>query len=404
MSNALTVQPRHLALPECALFAPTELKLSYSTSRDEFVCIGQALLSVDSASDLWACDFALFGMRRYGKDDGIVLAEKATGYSQHFLRRCARIAERFTPEKRYPSLTRNHYRRLLPFDAAKIDAWLPTVICDRLSAGSLYALAVEKFGKPEKSHKQDDRRTTQIRATLWARLAQHSPSRKVAPLIELILEEWLAKPADAQAIVLASTELQRKQKNERARERREEAKTDAVGSSRTVDPQADDVVARPQTSEPYKVVEVDLSEPQSEVQERWARSDAKQFLDERDGLHSLTNRPTYNQRREEQLKKGAEPITPKSIRGIEISLYGSCKLGKSSCWATLEKAQDAAARYEAVKKYPIEGFLCEKCSRYHIRCDEKRFAEDFARAKQRAREIQAHVGDAETDDSGIGPC
>jgi hypothetical protein len=248
MSNALTVQQRHISLPECALFAPTELKLSYTTSQDEFLRIGKVLSSVDQASDLWACDFALHGMRRWGKDDGIVLAAKATGLSQFFLRRCARIAERFTPEKRYPVLTRSHYRRLLPFDAAQIDAWLPTVILERHSAASLYALAVEKFGKPEKSHKQRARHKLNISDSLWARLAPHAPSNKVVPLIELILEEWLANrlanPADAQAVALASDKLRKARKKERDKERREEAKKEGGGSTESDVPGVDDAQPR----------------------------------------------------------------------------------------------------------------------------------------------------------------
>jgi hypothetical protein len=262
MSTALALQRPSLTSLDVpgAMFSPSELQIGYSTSQDEFTRIGKALSSIDTASDLWQCDFALHGMRRWGKDDGIVLAAKATGYSQHFLRRCARIAKRFTPEKRYVGLTRNHYRRLLPFDAAQIDAWLPTVILDCHSASSLYALAVEKFGKPEKSNKQYERRQMFLRDILWARLAPLAPSRKVVPLIEMVLEEWLKNPPAAQAIVRAVDESQRRRKSEnkppsteesrekdaaRARERREEAKKDAVGDTETGDPQADDTQTRP---------------------------------------------------------------------------------------------------------------------------------------------------------------
>jgi hypothetical protein len=100
-------------------------------------------------------------------------------------------------------------------------------------------------------------------------------------------------------------------------------------------------------------------------------------------------------------ERAAERAKYQTIRGIEISLHGSCLFGRSSKWLTLEEASAAAARYEAVKKYPIEGFLCDKCKYFHIRCDEKRFAEAFARAKQRAREIKAHVGGTETGVPGI---
>jgi hypothetical protein len=340
------------------------------------VRIGKALSSIDTASDLWACDFALHGMRQWGKDEGLALAESATGLSQHFLRRCARIAERFTPEKRYAGLNRNHYRKLLPFDAAQIDAWLPTVNFERLSAGALRALAVEKFGKPKKSHELRDKgHGLYIRESLWAALAPIATSRKVVPLIEMILEEWLKNPPAAQAIVRAVDESQRRRKSEnrppsteesrekdaaRMRERRAEAKNDAVGDTETSDPQADDVVARPTYAE-----------------RRAAQSAAKEKV---------------------RAEKRVERVKNQSIRGIEISLHGSCAIGKTSKWLTLEEASTAAARYEAAKNYPIEGFKCDKCNFFHICCDEARMAEAFARAKQRAREIQAHVGSVESDD------
>jgi hypothetical protein len=98
-----------------------------------------------------------------------------------------------------------------------------------------------------------------------------------------------------------------------------------------------------------------------------------------------------------RVNKFRRHVPRKSI--IEISFHGSCLAGKRATrWKTLEEASAAAAIYEAAKKYPIEGFKCDKCGWFHIRCDEKRFAEAFERAKQRAREIQAHVGDTESDD------
>jgi hypothetical protein len=202
------------------MFSPTELQIGPSTSQDEFVRIGKALSAIDSASDLWQCDYSLHAMRRWGQDDGLTLAANATGLSKFFLKRCARIAERFTPERRYPNLNRNHYRVLLPFKQEDIDAWLPAVADQkRLSAKSLRALAVEKFGEPVTA-KQPSKHAVQIRETLWTRLAQHAPSRKTVVLVELILESWLAKPESEQAIILASEELRREQKRERSQKRR----------------------------------------------------------------------------------------------------------------------------------------------------------------------------------------
>jgi hypothetical protein len=353
-STALAVQRQSLtslSVPG-ALFSPSELVIGISTSQDEFVRIGKALSSIDTASDLWACDFALHGMRHWGKDEGLALAESATGLSQHFLRRCARIAERFTPEKRYAGLNRNHYRKLLPFDAAQIDAWLPTVNFERLSAGSLRALAVEKFGKPEKSHELRDKgHGLYIRESLWATLAPIATSRKVVPLIEMILEEWLKNPPDAQAIVLAVDESQRRRKSEnrppsteesrekdaaRMRERRAEAKSasqDPVGAGPSDVPQADDTQTR----------------------------------------------PTYAERRAAQIAAigkqipAAERVYRSKIKIIFARCYGeidsskltvAVKPSNANRYFTQEAAENAALEYSADRGYTVWPRQCANCSRH----------------------------------------
>jgi hypothetical protein len=352
MSNALAVQRPSLTSLDVpgAMFSPSELVIGPSTSQDEFLRIGKALSSIDTASDLWQCDFALHGMRSWGTDAGLALAAKATGYTRHFLKRCARIAERFTPDQRYTGLTRNHYRRLLPFDAEQIDAWLPTVIHERLSAGSLYALAVDKFGRPEKSRKYESRHSLWVTGSLWARLAPHAPSKKVTTLIELILEEWLEKPADAHAIVLAIDELRSERKKEnkkpsteesrekdaaRMRERRANAKNDAVGSSRIVDPQAADTQIR----------------------------------------------PTYAERRAAQIAAGGKPIPAKDrvyksrIKIVFVRCQGNTfvesdegkvrklsEAARADCFYTELAAENAALEYSADRGYTVWPRQCEHCS------------------------------------------
>jgi hypothetical protein len=196
MSAALTVQPRHLALPECAMFAPTELAIPASISKEDFRQLGAALSKVDSASDLWSCDFALHAQRTW-EDEGLDLAASATGLSKFFLKKCARIASVFPPARRYPQLKRDHYRILLPFDQAQLDAWLPTVVGEKyLSAKSLRALAVETFGEPVTA-KQPRKRNVSIRCELYARLREHSPSQKVASFIEQVLSDYLAAAQSA---------------------------------------------------------------------------------------------------------------------------------------------------------------------------------------------------------------
>jgi len=378
MSSALTVSRpslSSLAVPG-AMFSPTELQIGARTSQDEFVRIGKAITAIADADQLWACDFALHGMRRWGQDDGLALAASATGLSKFFLKRCARIAERFTPERRHPNLNRNHYRILLPFDQAQIDAWLPAVADrKRLSAKSLRALAVEKFGEPVTA-KQPSKHSVLIRETLWTRLTQHAPSRKAVVLVELILEEWLKQPAETQVIVLAAEQLWKEQKKDRAARRSRsrkagsgpkesdapgtadvryqlklyedaqraarEAQKDAVGTSRNGVPPANNTSPSSQTSAPP-----------------WSAED------ERPGA-----RAGYEDRRKQQIAEGAEPVKKKCK--IEIA-WVPCK-GRSVAYKRMradlfpdpDAATSAAAEYRACRGWTPFISYCELCGAFHL--------------------------------------
>jgi hypothetical protein len=336
-----------LAVPG-AMFSPTELQIGPSTSQDEFVRIGKALSAIDSASDLWQCDYSLHAMRRWGQDDGLTLAAIATGLSKFFLKRCARIAERFTPERRYPNLNRNHYRVLLPFDQAQIDAWLPTIADQkRLSAKSLRALAVEKFGEPVTA-KQPSKHAVQIRETLWTRLAQHAPSRKTVVLVELILNEWLSKPPDQQAIILASEELRREQKRECSQKRRARK------------PKAGCVVKEP-TREPadirYQLAKFKREHP--EWQGKDAVGTSRNVVTPPDDTSSCPLTP------------GASKSPKKCTCGFKL-VWTTCKGSgthsavRGDSFRDRHRAEYAAAEYKACHGWTPFIALCELCSAFHL--------------------------------------
>jgi hypothetical protein len=320
------------------------------------------------------------GVATFGVDDCFEAVQQIAGSksTRNLYRRCATVAALYPSALRYTTLTFHTYETLRHFPIEWLSTYLPTVKDSGRSCAQILHLAIEQFGSypgPERRNKKYKKRySVNLAATVYfAALAKaKAEKQQTQTWIEQVIENHLAAAQGA--------------------------RKDAVGDAEAARNETDVAEQRPKTSAPYTVVEVDLSDEQ-EATRKWAqrvgigtaRSGPQEFLDERDGLHRLTNRPSYQQRREEQLKKSAMPINPKSVRGIEISLHGSCKLGKTSCFRTLEDACEAAAIYEAAKKYPIEAFVCEKCGSYHIRCDEARYAEAFERAKAKAREIQAHV-------------
>jgi hypothetical protein len=192
MSSALVAQPRSLDLPLGALFSPTEMQIGPSTSRAEYQKLGAGLRKLDNASELWTADFSLFGLRTWGREQGLQMAHDATGLSKFFLYKASFIAARFTPEHRLPGYKYSAYRELMPFPPEWAYAFLSRHVDEKLSSRSLRALAVKEFGSEPYKAKQSKKRSVKIRCELFARLAQHAPSRKVAPFIEQILEDYLA--------------------------------------------------------------------------------------------------------------------------------------------------------------------------------------------------------------------
>jgi hypothetical protein len=318
--------------------------------------IGQALSAIDVADGLWQADFAAYAIRRW-KDDGLAFAQEATNLSLHYLKTVARVAEVFPPDRRFSKLTKFHYLRLVPFaQKPELHTWLSTVAGQpHLSTRALYILACEKFGKPTTTAKQG--RSITIRESILTQLSKFAPSQRMSRIVEAILVDWLSQQHSEQDVAVIDAECTRLKHNENARRDRENLK------------------------------EQRKADREAEMRARRDKQEAEAAARKAEKIAA---------KEKVRADKEAERIKNKNIRGIEISLHGSCSIGKTSKFETHEEAFRAATLYEAVKKYPIEGFKCDKCEWFHIRCDEKRFAEAFERAKQRAREIKAHVGDTET--------
>jgi hypothetical protein len=330
MSAALTVQPRHLTLPECCLFAPTELQIGASLSQTEFSRLGKALSSVDQASDLWACDYALAGQKRWG-DDGLKLASEATKLSIGYLKVGARIAERFDPARRFPNLTRHHYRCLVPFPVEFTDAWLPTVIDRNLSAKLLRAVAVEAYGSdPCKCRAQDEYRSILIRQVLYARFKELSPAPKVSVFIEEVLTDWEnnATP-ETQARVAAALLAREETRHQQRRAKRNVKKAEKLAAKEKLRAQREaEALARKEEIAAFKDAERARLAAAKEA-ERAAAVAAK------------------------AKKKAVEHCA-------KIAQYTKSR-AKLSQWPTKSEAD------EVIKNAPhLESYACD-CGQYHIR-------------------------------------
>jgi hypothetical protein len=322
MDTSITIADRrHLALPDSCLFAPTELQISASLSQNEFSRLGKALSAVDQASDLWACDYALAGQKRWD-DEGLKLAATATRLSIGYLKVGARIAERFDPSRRFPNMTREHYRGLCCFPVEFTDKWLPTVVEKGFGARTLRALAVEAFGSdPKAGYSKNKKRQVSVPETLYACLKECSPIPKTAVFIEQILADFVANAASEHHTRIA-----------------------AALSARD----ADKVRQRRKAKTAKSVPEPEMVEP----------ADVKFQL----AKFQKASKPTYAARREQQIANGALPVKRKVVVQMTATCYGRNTKFKDDA-----ATKEAADQYCIDNGYRVESGWCESCKAFHVR-------------------------------------
>jgi len=344
-----------LQLPDACLFAPTELSIPDSLSQSDFSRLGKALASVDQASDLWACDYALAGQKRWG-DDGLKLAGTATNLSVGYLKTGARIAERFDPSRRFPNLTREHYRGLCCFPVEFTDQWLPTVAEKGFGAKTLRALAVEAYGSDPKegyTRKQNKKRGIRISTTLYAQFQERSPIHKVAIFIEQVLEDWMSTVTTEQlARIEVALALRGEWNHQRIVAERNRKKDEKLAAK-----------------------EAAAARRKAKYEEGRAAREAEKAAREAEALARKAEIAAF--RVAEQAKRDAEReqkkklmVSARQVSGIK-PFYGSC--ATSSKYRDMDSATLIAAKYSTAKGYDFEGFKCEKCKSFHIRVDEAKF-------------------------------
>jgi hypothetical protein len=154
-TSALTVQQRHLALPEACLFAPSQLSIPRSISKEDFLVVAAKLKTVANAEDFWLADAAHFAKKW---DDGLQLMAETVGRTKDHLVRVAQVAERFVAARRF-SYTVAHLRWLMPFPDEFLDRFLPSAANLNLSVKALRARAENEFGEKAKLALISSRRT-----------------------------------------------------------------------------------------------------------------------------------------------------------------------------------------------------------------------------------------------------
>jgi len=357
---ALTVQPRHLALPDACLVTPSQLSIPRSISKEDFLAVAAKLKALGQAEDFWLADAASFSKKW---DDGLQLMASTVGRTKYHLVRVAQIAERFTPAKRF-SYTVAHLRALMPFPDEFLDRFLPSAANLNLSVKALRARAETEFGSNPYKPQQPKKRSVPLRASLVAQLSERAP-RKVSALVERICDEWLSKSPELQASVLAGEELQKEQKKQKAKE------PEAPEAPGTADVR-------------YQLKLYEAAKAKSAVV-GVARNDGNDVQSAQPHTEtSAARRPSYEDRRKQNGSAGfkKKEKKPRELRLLWTTcgrqrlprasgptLTGRAASHKADCFATEQEAIEAEAQYAKDHGYRNEVVQCLGIhqGRYHVR-------------------------------------
>ena len=304
-------------------------------------------------------DLLVAGTNEFGRKS-YALACQATGYGRVSLYRIARTAAHFPTHLRLEYIAWSTFVLLRPFPLSFLEKFLPTIGGSDLSAKLIREKAIAEYGSdPEPYRKQKIFRNVRLSTELCDRIVERSGKGRVSGAVTQILKDYLAAAkSDGKA-------------------------SEAVAPSDGNEPAA--TSRHPETSaapDSPKPVEVDLSEPEPQT-----RRSSQEYLDAEDGIHRLTDRPTYSQRRAEALANGAEPIKkkarkPRKPHELRLqwvpcgrNLYTGnaqamvrARSQRPDCFPTLEDAQIAEEKYFQEKGYHNEIVEClAPCGAFHVK-------------------------------------
>jgi len=331
-----------------------------------------------SDSSQWELGDALSqGETAYGRRPCYDLAQTATGWHRVSLYRIAGVASYFPKPLRFENLSWSVYVLLRPFPLSFLEKFLPSVADSALSAKLIREKAVAEYGSdPQEWRKQKKYRAVRIATSLCDKIVEKSGNAKVTALVTEILESWLIGEKCERQPASGNKTQEWNQKVKDAGNEPVEAERVPVGDTDSDgnEPDATQTCPKP---EPPRPVEGDLSEPAT-------RRSPNEYLDAEDGIHRLTDRPTYDQRRAQQIAEGAEPIKKKlrkpKPRALRLQWTPCSKpirvekgavtfrSHKPDCFRTLEDAQAAEEKNFQEKGHREEVVYCVvPCDAYHVK-------------------------------------
>jgi hypothetical protein len=348
-----------------------------SFSQSEW-CAKLRVLAQEREKSNWELgDILGLGERHFGRRPAYDLAQAHTKWHRLSLYRIAGVASYFPKPLRFETLSWSVYVLLRPFPLSFLEKFIPTIADSRLSAKLLRERACAEYGSdPQEWRKQKKYRMVRIATSLCDKIVEKSGSAKVTALVTEILESWLIGEKCERQPASGNKTQEWNQKVKDAGNEPVEAEKAPVGDTESDgnEPDATQTCPKP---EPPRPVEGDLSEPAT-------RRSPNEYLAAEDGIHRLTDRPTYDQRRAQQIAAGAEPIKKKlrkpKPRALRLQWTPCSKpirvekgavtfrSHKPDCFRTLEDARAAEEKNFQEKGHREEVVYCVvPCDAYHVK-------------------------------------
>jgi len=281
-------------------------------NRSTWVEKGRQLYHTHANSQFAIGDWVNDGIATFGRTPAFNDAAEITGtkHTRNFFTRCAAMATLYGTKLRFPKLSFHTYEVLARFPLDFLSTFIPSVAASGRSCAQIYSLAVEQYGEdPRRKRKAGKFHAVRLPEKLFHSLAARAERPdKTHLLITRILEDW---------------------------EQQQGAGESAVGACPSDVPSPADTQTRPE----------------------------KGVEDEK--------RPTYQERREQQLAAGAEPIPKRVEKQVKRNRTGKLRLQWTECSGdSFADTENGAVKFRGAPSQNPTRFFSEADA---IRAEEENF-------------------------------
>ena len=241
---------------------------------------------------------------------------------------------------------------MLPFPDDFLDGFLARHADTKCSPRNLRALAVAEFGSdPHTKRDEPEKRNVSIRAELWVRIQQYSPTQQIHQLVEVILEDWLSTVTPAQEERVAAALAMRGEWNQQRIIAAKNAK------------KAEKLAAKEQRDAERKAAR-DKKEAEALARkaerDAWYAAEQVKKAAERAEKEAARERERAEKEAARERERAAHKVAKVAEHCAKIARYTE-SLGKKSQWATQAEVD------EVIRLAPhLASYACD-CGQFHIR-------------------------------------